>query len=80
MSDADIRGRVVQAMIDILGVDRAVLTDEVSPDSLEEWDSLGHMNLVLALEEEFGLRFTDEEIMGMLSIPQIVQAIVAKGA
>ncbi len=80
MSDADVRGRVVQAMMDIMDVERAALNDEVSPDTLEAWDSLSHMNLVLALEEEFGLRFTDEEIMAMLSIPQIVQTLVAKGA
>jgi FkbH-like protein len=80
MSDADVRGRVVQAMMDIMGVERSALNDEVSPDTLEPWDSLSHMNLVLALEEDFGLRFTDEEIMSMLSIPQIVQTIVAKGA
>jgi acyl carrier protein len=65
-------------MVDVLGVDPAELTDQVSPDSLEQWDSLNHMNIVLALEEEFGLRFSDEEIMEMLSVPQIVQAIVAK--
>jgi acyl carrier protein len=80
MSDADVRGRVVQAMMDIMGAPLSALNDEVSPDTLEQWDSLSHMNLVLALEEDFGLRFTDEEIMGMLSIPQIVQTIVAKGA
>lgn len=80
MSDADVRGRVVQAMMDIMDVERAALNDEASPDTLEAWDSLSHMNLVLALEEDFGLRFTDEEIMGMLSIPQIVQTLVAKGA
>ena len=80
MSDADVRGRVVQAMMDIMDVERAALNDEVSPDTLEAWDSLSHMNLVLALEEEFGLRFTDAEIMAMLSIPQIVQTLVAKGA
>jgi acyl carrier protein len=67
-------------MMDIMGVERSALNDEVSPDTLEPWDSLSHMNLVLALEEDFGLRFTDEEIMSMLSIPQIVQTIVAKGA
>ena len=39
MSDADVRGRVVQAMMDIMDVERAALNDEVSPDTLEAWDS-----------------------------------------
>ncbi|HMO18048.1 MAG TPA: acyl carrier protein [Oligoflexia bacterium] len=53
----------------------AVPIDEISgscsPDSIDTWDSLNHMNLVNALEEEFEIRFTDEEIGEMLTIDLI---------
>ena len=39
----------------------AVLTEDSSSDTLPQWDSLRHMNLVLALEDEFGVSIPDEE-------------------
>ena len=38
-----------------LGIDQ--ITEDASPDSIENWDSLNHLNLVLALEEGFGVSF-----------------------
>jgi len=34
----------------------------VSVDTVEKWDSLQHLNLVLVLEEEFNISFSDQEI------------------
>ena len=48
------------------------ITDDASPDTIENWDSLRHMNLILALEEEFGVQFTDEQIVTMLNVQLIV--------
>jgi acyl carrier protein len=46
-----------------------------SPDTIETWDSLHHLNLVLALEQEFGVQFTPEEIEQLLSV-ELVAALV----
>jgi acyl carrier protein len=46
-----------------------------SPDTVETWDSLQHLNLVLALEQEFGIQFTPEEIEEMLSLELIALLI-----
>tara|TARA_Y100000590_G_C15127717_1_gene791200 strand:+ start:359 stop:604 length:246 start_codon:yes stop_codon:yes gene_type:complete len=43
------------------------ITENSSPDSIESWDSLRHMNMVLAFEEEFGVKFTDDEIVEMMN-------------
>jgi acyl carrier protein len=80
MADDEVRKRVVQALVDVMGVDASQLGDDTSPDTLETWDSLSHVNLVLALEEEFGVRFSDEETLRMLSIPKILTALGAKQA
>jgi acyl carrier protein len=39
-----------------------------SPDNIANWDSLQHLNLVLALEQEFNVQFTPEEIEQILSV------------
>jgi acyl carrier protein len=38
------------------------LTQDSSPEKIESWDSLNHLNLVLALEQEFSVKFTPDEI------------------
>jgi len=39
-----------------------------SPDTIESWDSLHHLSFVVALEQEFGVQFSPEEIEQLLSI------------
>lgn len=43
------------------------IDDEASPDTIPNWDSLHHMNLIVALEEEFGVTFNEEDISNMLN-------------
>ena len=45
---------------------------------LEEWDSLGNFNLLLAIESEYGLRFSLEEMSGIKSVSGIVVALNEK--
>jgi acyl carrier protein len=53
---------VARVIADVLGVDPAAIGPDASPDTIPAWDSVQHLNLVIALEEEFGARFTPEEI------------------
>ena len=48
---------------------------ESSPDTIGSWDSLNHMNLVFALEEEFGVKFSDEAIVQMLDVATILNTL-----
>lgn len=56
-----------QVMSSVLKVDPAALGPNSSNDTIETWDSLKHMNLVLALEEEFGVSIPDEEAANITS-------------
>ena len=49
-----------------------------SPDSIDEWDSLGHMKLVVGLEEEFDIVIEDDEIAEMLNFALIEEIIKSK--
>jgi len=72
--------RVMQIVSDVLGEPLDRISGSSSPDSIEKWDSLNHMTLVLALEEEFGVQFTDDQIMKLLSVDAIVAALTELGA
>jgi acyl carrier protein len=54
------------------------VTASASRDSVPGWDSLAHVNLVLALEQQFDLQFLPEEMMEMLSVELIAMLIEEK--
>jgi len=49
-----------------------------SPDDVASWDSLRHLNMVLTLEQEFGLELTPEEIEQLLSVELVVALVEEK--
>jgi acyl carrier protein len=62
---------IKQVMGSVLGVDPASIGPDASNDTIPSWDSLKHMNLVLALEEEFGVSIPDEEAANITSFALI---------
>lgn len=56
-----------QVIATILQVDPSVVGPDSSSDTIESWDSLKHMNLVLALEEEFNVTIPDDEAANITS-------------
>ncbi|MBI3793125.1 MAG: acyl carrier protein [Nitrospinae bacterium] len=67
--------RVRNVLSAVLGVPADSIGEFASPQTLEAWDSLKHMNLVLALEEEFGVSFSDEQMLEMLNFKLIVATV-----
>ncbi len=43
------------------------IADDASSDNIENWDSLRHLNLILALEDEFGISIPDEEVGNLVN-------------
>lgn len=64
---------------EIFDDDSLQLGPEMNRENFEAWDSLGHIRLVSALEETFGVTFTLDEIEGMTSVSQILAVLAAKG-
>ncbi len=67
--------RLKRVLANVLGVDESNINDSTSPEAIEAWDSLKHMNIVVALEEEFGVQFTDEQIVEMLNYKLILYTL-----
>ena len=68
---ANAADRVYRTVASVLGVPAAELSDESSPETLPAWDSLNHLNLVVALEGEFGISLTPEDAMEMRTVGSI---------
>jgi acyl carrier protein len=58
-------------MATVLEIAADSISDDTSMDTVEAWDSIKHMNLVLAIEEEFGVSIPDEDAANITSYPLI---------
>jgi acyl carrier protein len=63
--------RLQKSLAAVLGVSENELTDDASPDTVSSWDSLNHLNLIMALESEFGIELTPDDAMEMASVANI---------
>ena len=63
--------RIKLVLSAIFSVEPSEIDDTFSPDTVKSWDSLKHMNLITALEDEFDIRFDDDEIISLMSYPMI---------
>jgi acyl carrier protein len=70
--------RIRQMVADIFSLSADQISAASSPDNIEDWDSLQHLNLVLAVEKEFDLQFSPEEIEQMLSVELIADLVEEK--
>jgi len=67
--------RVREVMAAILGLEEDEIEDDTSPNTVESWDSLKHMNLILALEEEFDVEFSDDQVVELTSYREIRETL-----
>lgn len=67
----NIDNRILEVMAAVFEIDIEDIDRTASQDSVEQWDSLKHLDLVVSLEEEFGIQFPLEEIGNLVSFPLI---------
>lgn len=63
---------------DIFGIPADTITPASSPQTIDNWDSIQHLNLILALEEKFNLQLSPEEIEEIKSIGAAAKLIESK--
>lgn len=59
--------------------DKLILADNLSPESMPQWDSLAHVKLMMGCEEEFGVKFTIEETVESTSVEKLKAVLASKG-
>ena len=64
---------------DIFDDEEIVVTPETNSDSIEDWDSLEHINLVVAIEKSFNMKFSMDEVTGMKDVGEMVEIIKERG-
>ena len=64
----------------VLGVETAALDEDSSPETIASWDSVNHLNLVMALESEFSVRLSADDALSMRSIRVIRELLKRTGS
>jgi len=71
--------RLTRIFSDVFDIDAALITPDASPDTIDDWDSLSHINMVLAIEGEFGIKFTMTEVAQLTRYDKIMALITEHG-
>ncbi len=69
------RDKIREIMSRLFRISAGDIDESASMDTIESWDSLEHISLILALEETFDVRFFTEEVVHMTSYTDIVAAL-----
>ena len=79
MERTEIFEKLNEIFEDVLDLDETPeLTDETSANDIEEWDSLSHTQLIVAIEKAFKLKFTSLEIMKWNNVGEMVDSMIQK--
>jgi acyl carrier protein len=58
--------------------DSIQLRPEMTADDVDGWDSLSHVNLIVAIEGQFGIRFTQKELLTFRNVGDLINSIASK--
>ncbi len=74
----DTRRRTLAIFREVFENPSLVITDETMAGDIPAWDSVNHINLILALEEEFEIEFASLEIMALASVGELYALLEIK--
>lgn len=74
----DVLKKVNDIFIDVLENDDIQLNYETKSQDIEEWDSLNHISLVVAIEKSFNIHFTAQEIQNFKNVGEMCNGILEK--
>lgn len=79
MERKDVFEKLNEIFVDVLDLDESPnLTDTTTADDIEDWDSLSNVQLVVAIEKQFGIKFTSYEISSWIDVGEMVDCILKK--
>jgi acyl carrier protein len=63
---------------DVLDNESIELTDETTANDVDEWDSLSHIQLIVAIEKQFKIKFTSKEILSWKNVGEMIDCMINK--
>ena len=73
MSSTDLYEKLTDIFRDIFDDDDLVLTEQMTAEDVDEWDSLSHIRLIVAVEKDFDVSFSSSEIASLENVAQLAE-------
>jgi len=71
--------RLTEVFRDVFDDHSIIISERTTSEDIEDWDSIEHINLVEAVEDEFKLRFKMKEVSGMKNVGEMIDIICERG-
>ena len=78
MAREDILRQINEIFIEILDDEKLILTETTQAADVEDWDSLNHIQLIVAIEKHFNIRFKSREIQSWGNVGEMINSIQEK--
>ncbi len=77
MSREEVFEKLNEVFRDVFDDNDITVTDTTTADDIEDWDSLEHINLIAAVEQEFGMKFNMGQVVSMKNVGEMADIIIA---
>ena len=67
--------KLKEIMSKVFLVEKKIINSKTSPENLENWDSMNHLNLVIELENEFNINLDNDQIVSITNFSELVKLI-----
>ena len=78
MTREEVFARLNEGFRDVFDDEEITVSDATTADDIEEWDSLEHINLLAAVEQEFGMKFNMGQVVSMKNVGEMADIILSK--
>lgn len=78
MTREEVYEKLNEVFRDVFDDDSITVSDSTTADDIEDWDSLEHINLIIAVERCFGIKFTMGEVTGMRDVGEMADIIMER--
>ena len=78
MNREEIFSRLNEVFQDVFDDDSIYVNDETTASDIEDWDSLSHITLLSAVEDEFGIEFSMGQTVKLKNVGEMVDIIEAE--
>ncbi len=66
---------IKEIVSEVFGVDEEDVTPDTSPETIDNWDSMNHLKLVTAIEEEFSINLTMDEVESITNVKTLMDVV-----
>lgn len=78
MNKEEILERLTIVFRSVFDDEEIILTEETTAADIDDWDSLEHINLLVAVEQEFNIKFNMNEVSNMKNVGEMIDIIISR--